>query len=67
MVYIHGGEFSRGTGNDFPGHILATFYEVVVVTFNYRLGALGKFNITNNCCNKKNYNFLLILTIMYEG
>ena len=42
MVYIHGGEFVRGASNLFPGHIMATFYNVVVVTFNYRLGALGK-------------------------
>jgi Carboxylesterase type B len=33
----------RGASNLFPGHIMAAFYEVVVVTINYRLGALGKF------------------------
>lgn len=41
MVYIHGGDFVKGASNLFPGHILATFYKVVVVTINYRLGALG--------------------------
>ncbi|TMW42608.1 hypothetical protein DOY81_012311 [Sarcophaga bullata] len=41
MVHIHGGEFIRGASNLFQGHILATFYGVVVVTLNYRLGALG--------------------------
>uniref|UniRef100_A0A1A9WVZ6 Carboxylesterase type B domain-containing protein n=1 Tax=Glossina brevipalpis TaxID=37001 RepID=A0A1A9WVZ6_9MUSC len=41
MVYIHGGEFIHGASNLFQGHILASFYGVVVVTFNYRLGALG--------------------------
>lgn len=41
MFYIHGGEYSRGASNLFPAHIMATFYKVVVVTFNYRLGALG--------------------------
>ncbi|XP_054268687.1 neuroligin-2 [Macrosteles quadrilineatus] len=41
MFYIHGGEFSKGASNLFPGHVLAAFYEVVVVTINYRLGALG--------------------------
>lgn len=30
-----------GSANSFPGHIMAGFYDVVVVTFNYRLGALG--------------------------
>jgi carboxylesterase type B len=43
MFYIHGGDFMRGASNLFPGHIMAAFYEVVVVTINYRLGALGKF------------------------
>ncbi|PSN30280.1 hypothetical protein C0J52_25524 [Blattella germanica] len=41
MFYIHGGEFIRGASNLFPGHVMAAFYEVVVVTINYRLGALG--------------------------
>ncbi|KAL9874871.1 neuroligin-like protein glit-1 isoform X1 [Glossina fuscipes] len=41
MVYIHGGEFMHGASNLFQGHILASFYGVVVVTLNYRLGALG--------------------------
>jgi neuroligin len=44
MVYIHGGDFQRGASNLFPAHTLATFYDVVVVTINYRLGALGKSN-----------------------
>ena len=42
MFYIHGGEFIHGASNLFPAHILAGFYNVTVVTFNYRLGALGK-------------------------
>jgi carboxylesterase type B len=42
MFYIHGGDFMRGASNLFPGHVMAAFYEVVVVTINYRLGALGK-------------------------
>ena len=41
MVYIHGGEFIHGASNHFPAHILAGFYDVVVVSMNYRLGALG--------------------------
>ena len=41
MVYIHSGEFTHGTSQQYPGHVLAT-RDVVVVTFNYRLGALGK-------------------------
>ena len=41
MVYIHSGDFSSGTSQAQPGHVLA-LQNVVVVTFNYRLGALGK-------------------------
>ena len=41
MFYIHGGQFAHGSGNDFPGHQLAVNGRVVVVTINYRLGALG--------------------------
>ena len=42
MVWIHGGGFTTGTGAStlFAGHHLAA-KGVVVVTFNYRLGALG--------------------------
>lgn len=41
MIYIHGGDFMYGASNTFPAHIMATFYKVVVVSMNYRLGALG--------------------------
>ncbi|KAK6618095.1 hypothetical protein RUM44_002537 [Polyplax serrata] len=41
MFYIHGGDFYKGASNTFPGHMLAAFFDVVVVTINYRLGALG--------------------------
>lgn len=43
MIYIHDGNFLYGTGNAFPGHMLAAFEKVVVITFNYRLGILGKY------------------------
>lgn len=49
MFYIHGGDFSHGASNLFPAHILAGFYDVVVVTFNYRLGALGKISKISLC------------------
>jgi carboxylesterase type B len=41
MFYIHGGDFFHGSSNSFNGHMMAAFYNVVVVTINYRLGALG--------------------------
>lgn len=40
IVYLHSGDFSSGTAQSQPGHVLA-IQDVVVVTFNYRLGALG--------------------------
>ncbi|VVC28961.1 Carboxylesterase type B, conserved site,Carboxylesterase, type B,Alpha/Beta hydrolase fold [Cinara cedri] len=41
MFYIHGGDFVHGSSNSFNGHMMAAFYNVVVVAINYRLGALG--------------------------
>ncbi|KAJ1521774.1 hypothetical protein ONE63_003409 [Megalurothrips usitatus] len=40
MVYVHGGGFLSGSGHIYePGHLLEQ--DVVLVTFNYRLGPLG--------------------------
>lgn len=43
MVWIHGGGFTGGSGagNLYRGAALASGHDVVVVTANYRLGALG--------------------------
>ena len=43
MVWIHGGAFTIGSGSDvlYDGATLAARGDVVVVTINYRLGALG--------------------------
>jgi carboxylesterase type B len=44
MAYIHGGGFFMGTGNSQmhgPSPMMNTG-ELVLVTMNYRLGALGK-------------------------
>jgi para-nitrobenzyl esterase len=40
MVWLHGGAYQSGTGNTYDGAALAR-KGVVVVTLNYRLGALG--------------------------
>ncbi|XP_049542708.1 juvenile hormone esterase-like [Anopheles darlingi] len=43
MLYIHGGAFSRGAANEFtrdPVRLMTT-QRVIVVTIQYRLGALG--------------------------
>ena len=42
MVWVHGGGFINGSGDYFlygPHHFLRK--DVVIVTFNYRLGVLG--------------------------
>lgn len=43
MVFIHGGAFIEGSGSApvFDGSFMAATGNVVVVSFNYRLGALG--------------------------
>lgn len=44
MVWIHGGAFAYGSGDDTvygPDYIVEK--DVVLVTFNYRLGVLGTF------------------------
>ena len=42
MVYFHGHSFSEGAGSFYDGSVLASYGKVIVVTFNYRLGVLGK-------------------------
>ncbi len=41
MVWIYGGAFVLGAGGQYDPSLLATRTGTVVVTFNYRLGALG--------------------------
>ena len=44
MVWIHGGGFNTGSGNgesDFCGPNYLLDRDIVLVTINYRLGALG--------------------------
>ena len=41
MVWIHGGSFETGAGSDYDPRPLVREQDVVVVTLNYRLGALG--------------------------
>lgn len=57
MVYIHGGDFAHGSGNTFPGYMLSMYQEVVVVTFNYRLGLFGFF-ATGDHHSPGNYGLL---------
>jgi para-nitrobenzyl esterase len=41
MVWIHGGSFINGSGGIYDARWLASRGDIVVVTLNYRLGALG--------------------------
>ena len=41
MVWIHGGGFTVGSGRLYDGSHLANRGNIVVITINYRLGALG--------------------------
>ncbi|MGE2726851.1 carboxylesterase/lipase family protein [Mycolicibacterium pulveris] len=41
MVWIHGGGFTNGSGDIYNARALAGRGDIVVVTLNYRLGALG--------------------------
>lgn len=63
MVFIHGGAFVIGSGGSptsdlYDGSYMAARDNVVVVTFNYRLGALGGLiNSTHKITDSINYNF----------
>lgn len=48
MVWIHGGAYTTGSGTnpDYDGARLAREGDVVVVSLNYRLGALGYLDLT---------------------
>lgn len=41
MVFVYGGAYFLGTSTMYPGHDLANFGDVIVVTVNYRVGPLG--------------------------
>lgn len=46
MVFVHGGSYQTGSGAILDGSMLAGL-DTIVVTFNYRLGALGKYLLYN--------------------
>ncbi|KAJ8310834.1 hypothetical protein KUTeg_012699 [Tegillarca granosa] len=48
MVWIHGGGYSQGEGASYDGGNLAIKGDVIVVTFNYRLGIFGFLNTNDN-------------------
>ena len=42
QVFIHGESFEWSGGSVFDGTALAAYGDILVITINYRLGALGK-------------------------
>ena len=57
LVWFHGGAFYLGSGNEYDASVLATMNDVIVVTFNYRVGLLGFLNIPQTDF-KGNYGML---------
>ncbi|XP_077979664.1 fatty acyl-CoA hydrolase precursor, medium chain-like [Glandiceps talaboti] len=47
MIWIHGGGYVSGQGMLYESSFLTGFHDVVVVTINYRLGALGFITTTD--------------------
>lgn len=47
MFWIHGGGYVAGSGRAYRGGLLAREHDVVVVTINYRMGALGFMHVGN--------------------
>lgn len=41
MFWIHGGGYTMGSGNQYPGYVYAGMYDTVLVAINYRLGPFG--------------------------
>jgi carboxylesterase type B len=48
MIWIHGGGFQIGQGMLYDGSFLSSVGDVIVVTINYRLEALGFFSSGND-------------------
>ncbi|KAI8497196.1 hypothetical protein Bbelb_251450 [Branchiostoma belcheri] len=57
MVWIHGGAFQMGSGSGYDATALAAVGDVIVVTFNYRLGPLG-FLSTGDSVSPGNFGML---------
>ena len=57
MVWFHGGGFVLGSSTGYPGGVLASFNDVIVVSVNFRLAILGFFNVPGTDV-KGNYGML---------
>ncbi|KAH8359334.1 hypothetical protein KR093_006076 [Drosophila rubida] len=58
LVYLHGESFEWNSGNAYDGSVLASYGDVIVVTVNYRLGALGFMRPSIDAHNIANYALL---------
>ncbi|CAG7833300.1 unnamed protein product [Allacma fusca] len=57
FFFIHGGSYYMNAGRLYPGQVLASMQNMIVVTFNYRLGPLG-FLSTGDRAAPGNYGLL---------
>lgn len=46
IVFIHGESYEWNSGNPYDGSVLASYGGVLVVTVNFRLGILGKWEFS---------------------
>ena len=76
MVYMHGGAFFGGSGNDliaYDGHNLAAGNDVVVVTHNHRLNVFGFLDLSSfggrwaDCANVGMQDNLAVLRWVHEN
>jgi len=69
MFWIHGGAFKTGTANMdiHDGSALAQYGDVVVVTINYRLGALGYLYIPGVTANAGQLDQILALEWVHDN
>ncbi|XP_030846675.1 uncharacterized protein LOC105446116 [Strongylocentrotus purpuratus] len=63
IVYLHSGLLTSGNGGVFDGTTLASYAESVVVTLNYRIGALG-FLSTGDDAAPGNYGIIDVVTAL---
>jgi carboxylesterase type B len=51
LLFIHGGSFVEGSGNDYDCSILAKQHNAVYITINYRLGSFGWLHLGDGNAN----------------
>ena len=64
LVLIHGGAYLRGSSASFGPNKLVGTHDMVLVTFNYRIGILGRSGYSYIGFNSK---FIIIFSINFFG